>query len=384
MFVSHHGSPSSLSDTLTPSHPFTHQINIIFSPSDQNLQQKLQKVESDYQSGRAELSEILDASHHDLIGRFDYAQNEFIALAEGHRGVEDVWCIDHRGLLTLLLTKDTYQQLGLVGERASKKSEIYYVQVDLHDRTSSVYTRAKERIRLWDERRKAQGVLPWRVHIHGSLPSLQAKLRSVKVQAQVRTLDDILIPVLDEKKNEFALTRNNRDGHEGHTDRDEENERIEELFEWVGMACMESERLKANDRPNLFVAQYEAPEPSRIGSVTHVQWSGFLPPSFVRQVLDTAIGSIKPGSGNLEAASTSPSFISITANLHRNMPISYVSPKAFREGAKTEVRMGRWERKVDCWSLILKNLVSGSGGGGDDGAGGEGDQCEWVLAYVES
>ncbi|KAL5492634.1 hypothetical protein ACEPAI_4081 [Sanghuangporus weigelae] len=373
------GSPSSLSS----SHPFTHQIDIVFSPPDQSLQHKLQKLESDYQSGRAELSEILDTCHHDLIGRFDQAQNEFIALAEGHRGVEDVWCIDHRGLLTLLVTKDTYQQLGLVGEKASKKSELYYVQVDLHDRTSSVYTRTKERIRLWDEQRKAQGVLPWRVHIHGNLPSLQAKLHPVKAQARVRAVDDILIPVLDEKKIEFARTRGNRDGREGDTDRDEENERIEELFEWVGMACMDSERLQANDRPNPFVAQYEAPEPSTIGGVTHVQWSGFLPPSFVKQVLESVVQSIKSATTSLEAANTStgPSFLSITANLHRNAPISYISPKAFGEGAKTEVRMGRWGRKVECWSLILKAVASPE----PESKGGDGrKECEWVLACAES
>ncbi|KAL5536696.1 hypothetical protein ACEPAF_519 [Sanghuangporus sanghuang] len=381
MFKSNHGSPSSLSDTLSSSHPFIHQIDIVFSfppVQSQSLQQKLQKIECVYYSGRAELSEILDAFHLHLS---DHAQNDFIALAEGHRGVEDIWCIDHRGLLTLLLTKNTYQQLGLVGEKASKKSEIYYVQVDLHDRTSSVYTRAKERIRLWDERRKAQGVLPWRVHIHGSLPSLQAKLRPVKAQARVRTLDNILIPVLDETKSEFARARDNRDGHEGDMDRDEENERIDELFEWVGMACMDSDRLKGNDRPNPFVAQYEVPGPSRIGSVTRVRWSGFLAPSFVKQVLESVVHSIRSASSKLEAtsSSTSPSFLSITANLHRNAPISYVSPKAFREGVEIEVRMGRWERKVECWSLILKSSI-----GSDEGPGGEKEECEWVLACVES
>ncbi|KAL5513392.1 hypothetical protein ACEPAH_3791 [Sanghuangporus vaninii] len=382
MFKSSHGSPSSLQ---VSSHPFTRQIDIVYVyPSLQQHTSNLQKIECDYYSGRVQLSEFLDACHLHLTGRFDHAQNDFIALAEGHPGVEDIWCIDHRGLLTLLLTKQTYQQLGLVGEKASKKSEIYHVQVDLHDRTSSVYTRAKERIRLWDEQRKAQGVPPWSVHVHGSLPSLQAKLRPVKAQARVRTLDNIFIPVLDEKKSEFARARSNHEGQEGDADADEENERIEELFEWVGMACMDSERLKANDRPNPFVAQYEAPEPNRIGSVTHVRWSGFLPPSFVKQVLESVVESIKPASNNLEATSTSPpsspSFLSITANLHRNAPISYISPRAFGEGVKTEARMGRWDRNVECWSLILKSVLGPAG----EGAGGEGEECEWVLACAES
>lgn len=30
---------------------------------------------------------------------------------------EDKWCIDPRGVLTLCVTKDTYERLGLVGEK---------------------------------------------------------------------------------------------------------------------------------------------------------------------------------------------------------------------------------------------------------------------------
>jgi hypothetical protein len=31
--------------------------------------------------------------------------------------IEDKWCIDSRGVLTLCVTKNTYQRLGLVGNR---------------------------------------------------------------------------------------------------------------------------------------------------------------------------------------------------------------------------------------------------------------------------
>lgn len=34
---------------------------------------------------------------------------------------EDKWCIDPRGVLTLCVTKDTYERLGLVGEKLALK-----------------------------------------------------------------------------------------------------------------------------------------------------------------------------------------------------------------------------------------------------------------------
>lgn len=35
---------------------------------------------------------------------------------------DDVWCIDHRGLLTLSVSKDTYERLGLVGKKLPFKT----------------------------------------------------------------------------------------------------------------------------------------------------------------------------------------------------------------------------------------------------------------------
>ena len=97
-------------------------------------------------------------------------------------GMDDAWCLDQRGLLTLSLTKETYQQLGLVGVPESRKEKERFsaclshtmflsndnltsvvVEIDLYDRTSKIFTRAKEAFRLWDDRRRAQGVDEWEV-----------------------------------------------------------------------------------------------------------------------------------------------------------------------------------------------------------------------------
>ena len=51
--------------------------------------------------------------------------------------------------------------------------------------------------------------------------------------------------------------------------------------------------------------------------------------------------------------------------------------------------MGRWDRKVVCWSLILKPLVKdnkSAGGqlGEEVGEGSKDEECEWVLVSVDS
>ena len=96
--------------------------------------------------------------------------------------MDDAWCLDQRGLLTLSLTKETYQQLGLVGVPESRKEKERFsgclshtalvpndnlisvvVEIDLHDRSSKILTRAKEAFQLWDDRRRSQGVDGWDV-----------------------------------------------------------------------------------------------------------------------------------------------------------------------------------------------------------------------------
>lgn len=90
------------------------------------------------------------------------------------------------------------------------------------------------------------------------------------------------------------------------------DERIGELFEWVGMACLGAQRfvskrhffelvldnrlrygrLKANDRVNPYVAVYEVPAPSYIGDVTQITWATFLHQSFIKEALDTVMSDI--------------------------------------------------------------------------------------------
>ncbi|EJC99949.1 uncharacterized protein FOMMEDRAFT_159526 [Fomitiporia mediterranea MF3/22] len=342
-------------------------LDVLIVHQNSELEERLRSITSSYFSGTLELSELFDAAY-DLSGKYS-SQNDFLALSTGHIGMEDVWCIDQRGVLTIVLTKETYEQLGLVGEKVrlsgSGKAEVHAVYVDLHERTSSQFTRAKEAIRLWDERRRVQGIGPWRVCVQALPSNLETELKPETVQPSVTTTSDILVPVLDHEDGcTFGgVTNTSTGGEESKADAEEDRqERMNELFEWVGMACIGSDRLKANDRVNPFVAVYEPPTPkATVGDVTHFRWRGLLGPSTIRSVLETTTDFVKR-----DDASTS--FVAITANTFSNAPLSYISLKAFEEGAKNEARLGRSSRTVRCWSLIVKP------------SGQENGVVDWVLA----
>ncbi len=51
---------------------------------------------------------------------------------------------------------------------------------------------------------------------------------------------------------------------------------------------------------------------------------------------------------------SSPSFIAMTANTYSNSPVTYISPKAFKEGASHESQNKPPSHAVDCWSLVLE------------------------------
>lgn len=52
---------------------------------------------------------------------------------------------------------------------------------------------------------------------------------------------------------------------------------------------MTTDRLRANDRVDPYVAVYEAPLPASVDDVTHVCWKGLMDSAFVRSVIDTAM-----------------------------------------------------------------------------------------------
>ncbi|KAH8110734.1 ribonuclease P 40kDa subunit-domain-containing protein, partial [Phellopilus nigrolimitatus] len=324
------------------------------------LEEALGKINGSYKRGRVEIHKALEAAC-TLTGKYS-SRSDLVALSTGSIDTEDAWCIDHRGVLTLSLTKQTYHELGVVGEKQSKRSD-ELVQIDLYDCHSRLFHRAKEAFRLWDERRTTQGVGPWEVLFQGSLDcEAQSDITMTPIQS---SMTDVNIPHVNLKVPKYA----NNDAVEKEETTEDWHENISELFEWVGMACIRYflSRLKANDRANPYVAVYEPPSPNKVGNISHFSWRGFLPPSFTRIIIETAVNVQDRGL-------TRPEFITLTANTFSDAPLSHVSPKAFAEGAKIETRQKRPGKFVHCWSLLANTEH------GDDSD----DKLNWVLATLES
>lgn len=115
--------------------------------------------------------------------------SKFVALGLPGLSNDDVWCIDSRGVLTLAVCKETYETLGIVGDKLPWKQEMHgnstrallcssrpgtelalflVIRVSLSDahttyrqttQTARYGTKVAEALRAWDARRGG----PWNV-----------------------------------------------------------------------------------------------------------------------------------------------------------------------------------------------------------------------------
>ncbi|GBE89563.1 hypothetical protein SCP_1602250 [Sparassis crispa] len=133
-------------------------------------------------------------------------------------------------------------------------------------------------------------------------------------------------------------------------------EKMSALFEWVGMACLGAQRLKANDRVDPYVAVYTPPTPSRVGDITYMRWTGLLTPEFVQSVIDTSIVKL----------SASSSLISLTMHGVPSSPVAYLRPAP---SLTAPLRAPRPESE-DTLCLILSSEKEGP----------RGEKLTWALA----
>lgn len=133
------------------------------------------------------------------------------------------------------------------------------VQIDLYDRTSKIFTRAKDAFRQWDDRREAQGLGKWDILYHISNGNRSMLLSFFEIHPQVYcaetlklqleaaptvlevnprcvVLQDIHVPKFEgERLLRPSGDTTAEDVEDWHTE-------IAELFEWVGLACIGSDR----------------------------------------------------------------------------------------------------------------------------------------------
>ncbi|KAI9464732.1 ribonuclease P 40kDa subunit-domain-containing protein [Boletus coccyginus] len=325
--------PSPQLERLATSHPFVQQIDIVFS-SRTAQEHAFTTLKTTYSTAQFTLSELYE--HASRLAIPDVPCLKALPI---QRDADDTWCIDPRGILTLCVSKSLYEQLGLVGPKLPFKGcpERHVIRIPLKRETTSVVVQARQRAALavWDRVRAVDGLGRWRVAYVG--PSTFASGDNSEaygvtdVTARVRRSADVYVPHVGDLG--VPSTGEDEEDH---------RERLEALFEWVGMACLGAQRLHANDRVDPYVAVYEAPSPASIDDVTHLSWRGLMDGAFVRSVIDTAV-YVFPLSlvrsvdatrmahvcrrsilSTSQSSGDNNSFISITLHSNLTTPVSYM------------------------------------------------------------
>ncbi|KAI8985575.1 ribonuclease P 40kDa subunit-domain-containing protein [Trametes punicea] len=315
-----------------------HQVDVIFS-SDSVLEEGLSNLEITYWTCQCNLGQFLD------FARLYVSQTalESKITAVGIRGPtsEDTWCLDPRGFLTLSVGKETYEALGLVGEPLPWKEhrDLHAIHISLRDscpesddmKTWLKYGRKEvDAIRRWDLKRQH-----WKIFFHcaaGLDNMLPNSVRHV-VKGKVQRLENCRIP---EPRPYLAAVSQASGNAE---DAEDWEECLSSLFEWVGMAALASPRLFTNDGCDPYIAVYTPPEPSRVGDITTIRWSGFLSSVYLDHMLDVILSTDSP----------SPSLVSVTAQSIGMSPVSYL-PRNVKKAPPRRVPRVDAE---DVWSLIF-------------------------------
>ncbi|KAF8677642.1 Ribonuclease P 40kDa (Rpp40) subunit [Rhizoctonia solani] len=180
---------------------------------------------------------------------------------------EEAWCIDGQlGMFTLKVPKEVYQSLGITGKDVSGA---YIIQVDLKDKTTKLYSHAKDAIEKWDKKWDVWTVEGMNV---ADRPTTTLEHRVKNTEPEIMTLKDVLVPT-------------------GLPSEGDEDEVWAEMFEWIGMCTIGasgSPRISSTNQVNPYISSYSAPEGSKTGSLTRFRWEGPLSHKFVQDTLQVA------------------------------------------------------------------------------------------------
>ncbi|KAI6041327.1 ribonuclease P 40kDa subunit-domain-containing protein [Pisolithus marmoratus] len=323
--------PSSQLDNVAATRPFVQQIDVVF-PSSEHFETELSSLVTSCNRAHFTLSELFEQASHDS------GTNKLLKALPITCDPDGTWCIDPRGVLTLCVSKQLYQRLGLVGKKLPFKGcqELHAIKIPLRQNIESIAMRSRQltAIKTWDELRAQRGLGKWEITFIGGGPATKPSPEAINVRPQVLRYVDMFVPV---PGTIIGKEMNPEDWEE----------RASEIFEWAGMACLGAQRLKANDRVDPYVAVYEVPTPSRVGSLTHIRWRGTMASTFVQSVLTTAMSLVTacPSGDN--------SLISLTMHCDPTAPVSYITP-GLTEMDDTPLRVPRSDGE-DTLCLILTN-----------------------------
>ncbi|KAG9060896.1 hypothetical protein KI688_007853 [Linnemannia hyalina] len=193
------------------------------------------------------------------------------------------------GKLILNLTKDSYEQLGLSGKPSTfhKDRQRYVVEIELNKPAMIPGKPGFERINWCFENTFAApfsmlfaSVDPQGVSLPLEFPA-SARATPMTFNIQSTCLNNVVIPdatpIRTIGKNDLRWRRS-----------------VSELYEWIGLASMQSERITFGDNIDPFLCVYSPPPPpttedqqdSRPSSGCLIEISGFIPSQSIVRILE--------------------------------------------------------------------------------------------------
>ncbi|EMD39265.1 hypothetical protein CERSUDRAFT_152346 [Gelatoporia subvermispora B] len=310
------GSSESKLRDLWNSYPYTQQIDVVF-PSSEHSEDALQRLETRYWSCKCNLNDFVEYARPDAT--HDYLERGILALGTSGPQGTDVWTLDTRGVLTLAVERITYTRLGLVGQPLPWKAcdDIFIITISLSQQneapskvSGSKWHRYGEKVKTalqaWDAWRG-----PWSILYTFREPNLP-----------LTTVTDSLVHIVQPTMHKYQNVHvpvPSFQPHPGSSNPEELQDWqdvMQGLLEWVGLACLGSQRLQVNDSPDPYLAVYAAPPPSHAGETAHLRWRGLLHPLFVQDIIRAF---------TMPTNVPTPGFVAIAAHGIPTSPVGYLS-----------------------------------------------------------
>ncbi|KAJ1891413.1 hypothetical protein LPJ66_006935 [Kickxella alabastrina] len=312
-------------------HPFNYRLTILSTAP--TLLPLLKSHLGSYYRVSMKLTDLINP---DFIATY-IKQNSLVALSLDNRlDTGDMFAVDGNGILVLSLCKDTYEELGLVGEAAQfplERGARHIVRVDLRSDVMVPEKKYYQRVKKCFERkftREVRFVVGWYDSETGGALNFDVP-GAVECQPtfdKEHQLRDVWVPDVCDLQ-DVQETRNTAGSGSGVSD--VWTERATDVFEWIGMASSAEAGagvlqriLSANDGSSSSndqdICTYSVPEPRKSLTLNSVSVSGLLSAKAISRLSAAALHHLA-GQQQQEQQANSPLFLCVWG--HEDAPVSW-------------------------------------------------------------
>ncbi|KAJ1965523.1 hypothetical protein GGI12_000704 [Dipsacomyces acuminosporus] len=260
-------------------HPFNYQCTLI-APEGIDLEEAIQKHAGHYYKATMTLSQLIDPQ---FVATY-IKRNSLLALSQDSRiDSGDLFAIDGQGTLILSLNKDSYEEAGLVGAQAQfplERGARHIVKINLREEHMVPGKKLYDRIK-----RSFDTVLNQKIEfVIGYFDSDSGASLDLDIPAATKCMPRIesaraaqtLVPDFSEL---FTATPKPSD---------EWVERAQDVFEWIGLVSLGSQRL-TEARVDPFINAYSVSRPCEQADLSVVSICGLLSPKAISAIADAVL-----------------------------------------------------------------------------------------------